>query len=357
MKMSRWVFGRERRGRAVRAAAITGRPLLLVAGMVIGGAVTGFALADAGAPAGGGYVSITPVKVLSGASVAAGKSVSPVAIGGSTTVPTNATAVRLTVAVKAAKSGSLRVYPAGDPTAAGATAFGTTAGVTTTQTIDETVGTKDQVTLLNASAGAATVTVTVSGYSTQVTAGNIAPDGGVSGQVLSNNGNGVGWAAGSVSVNTGSGLTGGGSVPLGGSRTLSVDPTAVQQRVTGTCGDGSAVSSVNQDGSVGCHPTGAKTVAGIVNPDGSVAAGSGFSVTRNAAGDYTITIPAGTFNGVVPPAITVTPWGLDGHFPAADIDNEGAAGDGSATIRILISSSVGATNNVDNGFEFIAIQA
>jgi hypothetical protein len=34
------------------------------------------------------------------------------------------------------------------------------------------------------------------------------------------------------------------------------DPTTVQQRVSGTCSSGSAVSSVDQSGSVGCHNTG-----------------------------------------------------------------------------------------------------
>jgi hypothetical protein len=57
----------------------------------------------------------------------------------------------------------------------------------------------------------------------------------------------------SLSVNAGTGLTGGGSVALGGSTTISADQTVLQHRVTGSCSSGSAISSINQDGTVGCQ--------------------------------------------------------------------------------------------------------
>jgi hypothetical protein len=59
-------------------------------------------------------------------------------------------------------------------------------------------------------------------------------------------------ASPSLSIKAGTGLTGGGSIALGDSSTLNVDPTAVQTRVGGTCSSGSAISSIAQDGSVGC---------------------------------------------------------------------------------------------------------
>jgi hypothetical protein len=52
-----------------------------------------------------------------------------------------------------------------------------------------------------------------------------------------------------TSVGSGTGLTGG---PVTDSGTLAVDPTAVQRRVTGTCGPGRAITSVNADGTVNC---------------------------------------------------------------------------------------------------------
>jgi hypothetical protein len=50
-------------------------------------------------------------------------------------------------------------------------------------------------------------------------------------------------------VSPGSGLTGGGTT---GTLTLNVDPTAVQQRVSGSCTTGSAIAAVEQAGTVSC---------------------------------------------------------------------------------------------------------
>ena len=55
-----------------------------------------------------------------------------------------------------------------------------------------------------------------------------------------------------TAVAAGAGLTGGGST---GAVTITVDSTAVQNRVTGACTDGKAVSAVNQDGTVNCFDT------------------------------------------------------------------------------------------------------
>jgi hypothetical protein len=239
--MVKGAFGHVRRA----PAAVVGRIIRrrswppLVAGVAIGAVITGIALADAGGPPAGGYVAITPAAKVFGGSVGGGKSVSAVAIGGATTVPTNATAVRLSITVKAAAGGSLAVYPAGDPTAAGAASVVYGAG-TTTATVQETVGIKDEITFHNGGAASATITALVSGYSTQVTATNIAPDGGSAGQVLGNNGSTVGWKAGSLAVNAGAALTGGGSVPLGGSTTLGVADGGIG---TTQLGDGSVTTN------------------------------------------------------------------------------------------------------------------
>jgi hypothetical protein len=164
-----------------------------VIAVLIGGVVAGLALADAGTPPSSGYVSMSAVSILSNASVGAGGSVSRTALGGSTTVPSIATAVRLSVTAGGAQAGKLKIYPAGDPTAGGAANVSWKAGGSTTATVREDVGTNDQVTFNNTSASSATVTATITGYSTQITATNIAPDGGASGQVLTNLGTRTGW--------------------------------------------------------------------------------------------------------------------------------------------------------------------
>jgi hypothetical protein len=100
-------------------------------------------------------------------------------------------------------------------------------------------------------------------------------------------------AKSSLSIEAGRGLTGGGAVALGGSGTLNVDPAAVQNRVSGTCAPGNAISSINQDGSVGCLLAGARDI-GAVFPGTPVSFRSeglrGWqAVTRIGTGRYCLT--------------------------------------------------------------------
>jgi hypothetical protein len=60
-------------------------------------------------------------------------------------------------------------------------------------------------------------------------------------------------------IAAGTDLTGGGS---SGTVTLNADETKVQHRVTGTCGSGSAIGAIGQDGSVACSGTLAQMMAG-----------------------------------------------------------------------------------------------
>jgi hypothetical protein len=167
---------------------------LIVAASAITAVITGIAIADAGSPPSAGYIPLTPVhKILSSASIGANATTSPIAIGGSTTVPSNATAVQMTVTVNDTRAGSLHIFPAGDPTAGGATAVSFLANTATTETVTETVGKSSEISFQNTAASTATVTVTLIGYSTQITASNISPDGGTAGQVLTNSGTGVSW--------------------------------------------------------------------------------------------------------------------------------------------------------------------
>src|SRR5437588_100108 len=56
----------------------------------------------------------------------------------------------------------------------------------------------------------------------------------------------------SLTVSPGTGLTGGGSIALGGTGTLSVDQSVVQQRVSGSCSVGQSIAAIATDGTVTC---------------------------------------------------------------------------------------------------------
>jgi hypothetical protein len=163
---------------------------------VLGGAVLVSGSAYASIAGGGDGVAFVPIShgVLNNALVLAHGSISPAVIGGGTTVPTDATTVRMTVSVKGSAPGNLTIYPAGNPsggsgdTVAWASAFKTGTG----QAIEH-VGASNEVTFINNSSQPVSITVTITGYSTQVTAKDISGAGGTDGQVLTNTGAGTQW--------------------------------------------------------------------------------------------------------------------------------------------------------------------
>lgn len=138
---------------------------------------------------------LTPVKVVTGgAYVAANKTYAFVASGGSTTVPSNAMVVQLAVTVKGTGGGTLSLAPLGDPANASSTKVSWPAGGTGSGTVKVNVGVSNKVVVTNTSTAAATIGVTINGYSTQTTAAGISGSGGTNGQVLTNNGDGTaGW--------------------------------------------------------------------------------------------------------------------------------------------------------------------
>ncbi|MGN6723930.1 MAG: hypothetical protein ACTHJM_15075 [Marmoricola sp.] len=170
------------------------RPLALVsAAILVVGMVAGVAGAN-GTTTDVTFVPLSPAKaVLNNASILAHKSTSPVVIGGTTTVPSNATAIQVVVSAKGAASGYINIYPALNP-GAGIQSFGYPSGnVATTDTINVNVGQSGELTFYNGGSGTSVVTAKITGYSTQVTAGDINGVGGTAGQVLTNDG--VGGAA------------------------------------------------------------------------------------------------------------------------------------------------------------------
>jgi hypothetical protein len=134
-----------------------------------------------------------PHKVLSSTAIGAGKTKSAVVIGGTTTVPADATTVQLTVTVTGTAAGTLNFYPAGRPSGASGQTLSWAPGATASTTIEENVGQSGELTVANSSTASAKVTATLIGYSTEVTAGDINGTGGSAGQVLTNTGTGAQW--------------------------------------------------------------------------------------------------------------------------------------------------------------------
>jgi len=135
------------------------------------------------------YIAVNH-RVLNNTYVAAHGATSPVVIGGSTTVPTDATAVRLSVTVKGSAAGSLLIYPAGNLDGASGDTVSWTVAKSGAGIVSENVGTANEVTFVNTTGRPINITATLIGYSAQVSAGDISGQGGSAGQVLTNDGGG-----------------------------------------------------------------------------------------------------------------------------------------------------------------------
>lgn len=195
------------------------RPLVVVAVTALAaGMITGVAGATGspGSTTNVSFVALTPAKkILSAITIATKKSTSPVVIGGTTTVPSNATTVQIVVTAKGTAAGTLNFYPSANAAGASGQSLAYPKSTTTTAsvTIQENVGQGGAVTFYNAGTGTATVTATITGYSTQVTAGDINGNGGSNGQVLTNDGSGgATWATQGQSFASGTGYA---PLPIG----------------------------------------------------------------------------------------------------------------------------------------------
>lgn len=167
---------------------------VVVAALALG---AGLLVGVSGASAPSVDVDFTPLsppkKVLSNAGIGAGVTKPVVISGGTTTVPTNATTVLTTVTARGAKAGTLHFHPLGDPSGSSGQTVSWAAGGSATEVIATDVGQKNSVAIVNESAGSATVTVTIQGYSTEVEVDDISSQGGSMGQVLTDTGDGAAW--------------------------------------------------------------------------------------------------------------------------------------------------------------------
>ena len=148
---------------AVAARRRTRRRAIALVGAVTvasGALVAGSAGADPAPPT---FTAITPFKLITATQIAATKSLTKIVIGGTTTVPTDASSLQLNVTVtNGTQAGALLIYPAGAPTTAPSLTW--TAGQSVTQVATVGVGTRNEATFVNQSSGTVKLTVTITGY-------------------------------------------------------------------------------------------------------------------------------------------------------------------------------------------------
>ena len=109
---------------------------------------------------------------------------------------------------------------------------------------------------------------------------------------------------------------------------------------------------------VGCEPVyplskKTATFAGYVKPDGTIAAGSGFTVSHTGTGTYTVTYPQSDFPGGFP-AMVAQGWDINGAIPVVNLF-KAVCVSGSCTFEIHIFDLKGDFS--DNGFVFNIVQA
>lgn len=148
-----------------------------------------------------------------------------------------------------------------------------------------------------------------------------------------------------VTVSPGTGLSGGGSVSLGGSVTLNVNTSAIQSRVSSSCAAGSSIRTINADGSVVCQTD--VNSGGTVTSVGTGAGLTGGPITTsgtlsvNFAGTGSASTAARSDHGHYARIVVVSPVGTEIENGSALIDARLSITDASATNRYLLKIEPG----------------
>jgi len=129
------------------------------------------------------------------------------------------------------------------------------------------------------------------------------------------------------------------------------------QGPAGPAGAAGPAGPAGATGPAGPAGAGVKTVAGIINADGTKngVTPNGYTSTRLELGRYQIDFPAGTWTAF--PVMTVTPFGVNGAYGNAIVSSALGFSDGSARFVIDITVSSSTNTYFDNAFMFITAQA
>lgn len=129
------------------------------------------------------------------------------------------------------------------------------------------------------------------------------------------------------------------------------------QGAPGPAGPAGPAGPQGPAGAAGAPGGGVRTVAGIVNADGTKngVTPNGFTVQRLQAGRYQIDFPAGTWQTF--PVLMAVPFGVNGAYGNAVVTVALGFGDGSAQFWVDMSSTTPGASLYDNAFMFIAAAA
>jgi hypothetical protein len=125
------------------------------------------------------------------------------------------------------------------------------------------------------------------------------------------------------------------------------DPSAAPFTVNSSA----VVPNLNADQFDGRDSTEFARLGGLINGDGTISQGSGFTVQRYSTGEYQVSFPAGTLsNGNCPPIVVVTAFSGVAH---AVISGRGCSGLGAGSFTAKLLDSGGVPQ--DAAFLFIAM--
>jgi hypothetical protein len=122
--------------------------------------------------------------------------------------------------------------------------------------------------------------------------------------------------------------------------------------VPGATGPTGPAGSSGATGPTGAAGAGGKTISGLVTAGGSLSMGHGVTVVKLNTGTYLLRFPAGTWPSF--PAVVVSPFGSTALSPVAGVDSVIAPTDGSASVLVVVSGTVGTSTPTDAAFMFTA---